>query len=47
MAVATPARIRDGAFGGLGLVGYDGRLTRDRSRVRSSELVHMALWPSG
>ena len=40
MAVATPARIRDGAFlCKLGLVGYDARLTRERSRVRSSELV--------
>ena len=39
MAVATPARIRDGAFSGLGLVGYDARLTRERSRVRPSELV--------
>ena len=47
MAEATPVQIRDRAFllvnrlvlGELGLIGYDDCLTRNRSRVRFSELV--------
>ena len=34
MAEATPVRIRDIAYSTHGLVGYDDRLTRDRSPVR-------------
>ena len=34
MAEATPVRIRDIADSTHGLVGYDDRLTRDRSPVR-------------